>query len=591
LQRDPDRERGIAAARIAAGTVVAVGLLKISGLLYSDLVEVDCLLFSQKLPADVGDVPNRMAPNTAACLVFLGLALLFIDSRWVWVTQASAITVALSSLVALIGYSYKVRWLYGIGSLMPMALHTALLLQLLALAVLFARPKRGLMGLIFSHTPGGSMARLLFPSMVAILWGLGWLRLAGERQGMYGSDLGVALYTAALIGLFGLLIWWSVASLNRADAARLKTLAERERFFSLSLDMLCIAGTDGYFKRLNPAFGATLGYTTDELLKQPFISLVHEEDRAATENQLARLMRGESVLRFENRYRCKNGSWKWLSWKAQAFIAENLIYATAREVTAQKEAEASIRGLNAELAERARQLEEVNRELESFSYSVSHDLRAPLRHVHGYVQMLATEAGERLPEKARHYLDTISAASLEMGMLIDDLLTFSRMGRTDLHRETVDLNALVAKVRATQAVPEEREISWRIADLPAVYGDASMLRQVFANLVSNAVKYTKHSQRAQIEIGTCGQEEDRLIFFVRDNGAGFDMRYVQKLFGVFQRLHRSDEFEGTGIGLAIVRRIINRHGGRVWAEAEIDRGATFFFTLSPVSPSTRASIL
>lgn len=257
---------------------------------------------------------------------------------------------------------------------------------------------------------------------------------------------------------------------------------------------------------------------------------------------------------------------------------------TGRDISAAKAAETAIRQLNAELElrvqQRTEQLENAIKELESFSYSVSHDLRAPLRHVQGYVAMLQRATEGQLSEKAQRHLKTISAASIEMGQLIDDLLEFSRMGRIDMSEGRVALdNLLQDTLRSLEISTQGRNITWKISPLPDVVGDASMLRQVLANLVANAIKYSRQRDPAEIEIGCAGEEDGRAIVFIRDNGAGFDMQYVHKLFGVFQRLHRSDEFEGTGIGLATVRRVMARHGGRVWAEGALDCGATFYFTL------------
>lgn len=261
----------------------------------------------------------------------------------------------------------------------------------------------------------------------------------------------------------------------------------------------------------------------------------------------------------------------------------------ASDVTSRVHAEQEIRRLNQELEERVRQrtaqLEQANRELEAFSYSVSHDLRAPLRHVQGYVSMLQRAVEGQLPDRAKRYLKTINDASIEMGQLIDDLLEFSRMGRTEIRESTVALDHLVHECMPQVNVGSaDRRIDWKIAPLPVVRGDPAMLRQVFVNLLSNAVKYTRHRDPALIELATAGTEAQRVICFIRDNGAGFDMQYAHKLFGVFQRLHRSDEFEGTGIGLATVRRIIGRHGGRIWAEGAVDKGATFYFTLALANP-------
>jgi light-regulated signal transduction histidine kinase (bacteriophytochrome) len=240
--------------------------------------------------------------------------------------------------------------------------------------------------------------------------------------------------------------------------------------------------------------------------------------------------------------------------------------------------------------DRTAQLEAANKELEAFSYSVSHDLRAPLRHVQGYVDMLGREAQGQLSDKGRHYMKTIEDASREMGVLIDDLLGFSRMGRVQMAETSVSLDELVQEsIRSLELTTRGRNIVWKIPPLPAVQGDHAMLRQVLANLLGNALKYTRPRDPAEIEFGCEGTEDGRVIFFVRDNGVGFDPQYVHKLFGVFQRLHRVDEFEGTGIGLANVRRIIARHGGRTWAEGAVDKGATFYFTLKTPSSSNQAN--
>jgi signal transduction histidine kinase len=245
--------------------------------------------------------------------------------------------------------------------------------------------------------------------------------------------------------------------------------------------------------------------------------------------------------------------------------------------------------LNDELEQRVEDrtaaLTVANKELESFSYSVSHDLRAPLRHIHGYAEMLTAATAGQLTDKAQRYLKTISDASVELGLLIDSLLAFSRMGRAELHETRVPLDVLVQDtIRGLEMATQGRNIEWKIAPLPLVLGDSTVLKAVFANLIGNAVKYSSKRDPAQIEIGCAGEEAERAILFVRDNGAGFDMRYVDKLFGVFQRLHTAAEFEGTGIGLAIVRRIISRHGGRTWAEGKLNEGATFYFTLRPAPP-------
>jgi K+-sensing histidine kinase KdpD len=249
------------------------------------------------------------------------------------------------------------------------------------------------------------------------------------------------------------------------------------------------------------------------------------------------------------------------------------------EVEQRKRREDEIRKLNNELAKRARDLETSNNELESFAYSVSHDLRAPLRHVVGYSELLQKQASTSLDEKSRRFMHTILESSKRMGNLIDDLLAFSRIGRTETKNTLVSLDQLVKEgVAEIGQDTTGRDIVWKIHPLPVCYGDRSMLKLVIGNLLANSVKFTRMRAQAEIEIG-CVDGEDEVEVFVRDNGAGFDMQYVDKLFGVFQRLHLPEEFEGTGIGLATVRRIIHRHGGKVRAEGDVDHGATLYFSL------------
>lgn len=330
------------------------------------------------------------------------------------------------------------------------------------------------------------------------------------------------------------------------------------------------------------------GYRAKEIIGKSFATFFSPEDvERKVPAQLLKRAEREGQAVYEGQRVRKNGQHFWIQGIVTALHDEQGrlrgFSKVSQDVTRQKEAEERIRQLNEQLeqrvADRTSQLEAANKELEAFSYSVSHDLRAPLLHISGYVDILQTEAAKKLDEKDRKYLDTIAGGARQMSRLIDALLEFSRMGRAEMRREKTNMARLVDEVRRElRKETEGRQIEWHIGELPDARGDPVMLRQVIANLISNALKYTRSRTPAKIEIGA-QIEDGETVYFVRDNGVGFDMKYAGKLFGVFQRLHSAREFEGTGIGLANVQRIILRHGGRVRAESAVDQGATIYFSL------------
>jgi PAS domain S-box-containing protein len=402
-------------------------------------------------------------------------------------------------------------------------------------------------------------------------------RDAAVKQGARRTQILVAAGTlltfALILGVFALL--------RREIAERARAEEDLNRFFNVSADMMCVAGTDGYFKRLNPAWEKTLGYTVAELLARPYLDFVHPDDLAAT-RAAAHTASATGLLSFENRYRTKQGAHRWLNWNSSPDQQKGVIYAAARDVTESKAAAESMRQLNQELEGRSRRLETANRELEAFTSSVSHDLRAPLRHVDGFSRILIEEHATQLDPEGRRLLERVRHATQHMGELVDELLNLSRVSRREISPLVTDLNTVVREVISDlQTACQGRQVEFHAGPLPFAQCDPGLIRQVFANLLANAVKFTRPRDPAVIEVGETNHDGNRVIF-VRDNGVGFSMKYAERLFGVFQRLHRPEDFEGTGVGLVTVQRIIQKHSGRIWAEAEVDRGATFFFTLDGI---------
>jgi hypothetical protein len=339
---------------------------------------------------------------------------------------------------------------------------------------------------------------------------------------------------------------------------------------------------------VNPAFEELTGRTCESFYENQdiVIDAIHPDDRDGVINALNQRSEGVPYDK-EHRIIRLDSSVRWVS--SRSFPVRNEageLYRWAsimEDITEHKRAEEEIRRLNEELeqrvVERTAQLEASNKELEAFSYSVSHDLRAPLRAIDGFSRILIEDHASQLPDEMARLLRIVRNNTQQMGRLIDDLLSFSRLSRQPINNRTVNTADLVRQVLETlQNDLEGRDVEIEIGELPDCLGDLFLLKQVWLNLIDNAIKYTGRQKHAKIKIG-CLEMEGESVYYVRDNGVGFDMQYADKLFGVFQRLHRSDEFEGTGVGLAIVQRIIHRHGGRVWTEAELNVGATFYFTI------------
>ena len=634
---------------IACAAVTAlIGLLTLGEYLLGWDLRIDQVLFREP-PGSVGtSQPGRMAPATALNFLLLGLALLLFHAGFAF-RRAQSLTLGagLVALLALIGYVYGVTALYGIASYTEMALHTAVAFVILSAGTLCARPERGLMAILTSEGVGGAMARRLLPAVVAVPIALGWLRLQGERRGLYSTEFGLSLVIASSVAVLVALIWRYADAVDRAAAERERAEETARRSAAMFRDVLesapdamVIADGLGRIVIVNAQAERLFGYTREELLGRPVEMLLPERVRDAHAHHrasyhsapLTRPMgAGLDLLG-----RRKDGSEFPVEVSLSPLKDDGglLVTSVVRDITERKRAEEEIKRLNQDLerrvVERTAELEAANKELEAFAYSVSHDLRAPLRAMDGFSRMLVEKHAPQLSDEARRYLGVVRKSSQEMGQLIEDLLTFSRLGRQAVERRTVSLSRLAREAfEDLRAECEGRRVELVVGDLPECKADPRLLKHVFMNLLSNALKFTRGREVARIEVGchleggggdlpeckahprllkhvfmnllsnalkfTRGREVARIevgcrreggehACFVRDNGVGFDMRYVDKLFGVFQRLHRIEDYEGTGVGLAIVQRIVHRHGGRVWAEGKLDQGATVYFTLGGGDP-------
>jgi signal transduction histidine kinase len=433
-----------------ASIVFFASVIKMAGVLTEKDVFIDSLLFSDQLIEP--NHPNRMAPNTSISFLLLSLSLMLINilgSNDKLPSQYISITLAVFSLLSVLGYLYRIKFFYGIYSYIPMALHTAICFLMMSYAILFAHPRRGVIGELTRTKSGATAAGFLIPSAILIPMILGFFRLYSEWKGYLELEVGTSFLILSIILLLLIMIWFTIKTLN------------------------------------------------------------HRED---------------------------------LRRKAEESLSS------------------------------------VNQELSSFTYSVSHDLRAPLRAMNGYASILLKDHSAALNEEAKQYLESIRSNALKMGNLVDDLLKFSHLGKKEVEQQEINMTTLTNEVvdQLKRTVKHQAKIS--VGKLHSITGDSGLIRQVMQNLISNAIKYSARKEKPEIEISSEAKNNE-IIFKIKDNGAGFDMQYKDKLFGVFQRLHNQDEFEGTGVGLAIVHRIITKHGGKVWAESKPDHGATFYFSL------------
>lgn len=350
------------------------------------------------------------------------------------------------------------------------------------------------------------------------------------------------------------------------------------RFFELSPDVFSIAGTDGYFKILNASFPRMLGYTMEEVLSVSYYDLIHPDDLKSTEVLVDELAGGLQSNYFENRFRAKDGSYRWFAWTSTSLEEEGLIFGVAKDITEKKKSEQLYRDLNATLEKRAKELAASNAELERFAYVASHDLQEPLRMVSSFLQLLQKKYKDQLDDTAHQYIHFAVDGAERMKKLILDLLAYSRVGTNSEEHTFVDMNQVFSEVKNyfTNTI-QELNADLHAQQLPIVKGNATQIKQVVQNLVGNALKY--HGEAAPKILINSKELNGEWIFCVEDNAIGVDPRFAEKIFIIFQRLHNSSEYEGTGIGLAIARKIVEKHGGKIWVEPNTPSGSKFYFSI------------
>ncbi len=538
--------------------------------------------------------PGQMAFLTSAAFAIAGVALVLTARR-----HFNPIAQWLAAVVIVIGWLSVTRYLYGgdlSGVFFLMAMHTALLFGVLGLGIFFARPDGGFMVLWNAHTSGSMLVRRLFPTALLMPVVVGWLRLMGERTGLYGLETGLAIFAMSNVVIFVALSWHTANKVHREDLGRQK--AEKrlrgEKEFSDALinslpGVFYLYDRQERFLRWNKNFETVTGYDAEEIPRLRPLNVIAEEDHASLAERIAEVFaKGQSEL--QARVKTKDGRLipYYFTGITVRVNGETCLAGVGIDITERVRAEEAVRMLNSELEERVEQrtaqLAAKNRELETFTYSVSHDLKAPLRGIDGYSRLLLEDYGDKLDEEGKRFLGSVRQASVHMGQLIDDLLAYSQIERRALQLTRVDLRGLVDALLVPYADEiASREVAIRVEVPPlTVWADAAGLTQALRNLVDNALKFSRAADRPEVVINA-RDEKGRCILSVRDNGVGFEMKFVERIFDIFQRLHRAEDYPGTGIGLAIVRKAMERLGGRAWAQSKLGEGATFFLEI-PIQP-------
>jgi PAS domain S-box-containing protein len=594
-------------ASTLAGCVCLIGILKVLELITGIELGLDSAMYSITSYGKEVVGFNFMSATAAACFILVGFSLFLLNMEVFPTPNLAHLLVFITALISLFSLLCS---LYAIKaeetSMAPLSVNTSLCFLFISISVLFIQADKGLFKAFTGKTSGGMTAKFLVPAAVIVPILLGYLRIYGEHAGLYNTEFGTALFVITIIGISFVLLNHNSSTLNKRDAyrdrveqrleninieleARVRegtdTILKNEKIYktiasNIPNSAIFIIDKDERFQLIEGDSFERLGYSRANMLYKKAEAVIPPHRYAVLGPLYKRMLNGE---RFAMQRRV-NGLDLFVQYVPLMNVegADNMGMIISIDISDVKKAENEIRDLNRKLERKViagtEQLIAANKELEAFSYSVSHDLRAPLRAIDGYTRMIEEDYGNKFDEEGKRLLDTVQSNAKRMGVLIDDLLTFSRLGKKDLIKTSVNMtaNASAALTEINKNVDHRAAVI--VEELLPAQADYALISQVFINLISNAIKYSRKKEKPVIRIYS-ERKDNELVYSISDNGAGFDMQYANKLFGVFQRLHSMEEFEGTGVGLAIVHRIITKHGGRVWAEGKTGEGATFHFSV------------
>jgi PAS domain S-box-containing protein len=597
-------------ASILAGCVCLIGMLKMIELFTGIELGLDSILRSIGSARANETILNTMSGTTALCFVLVGFSLFLVNMDVFPNPIIAHVLVFITALISLFSLLYTLMGADGIDPFMtPLSFHTSLCFLFISVSVLFIGQDKGLFKQFNGRSSGGLTARYLIPIAILLPCLFGYLRIQGEHSGLFSAEFGTVLYTILIIAVSIFAIHYNSSILNKRDnnrdivgqrlgiinaelEAKIKErtdeIIKSEKIYktiasNIPNSAIFIIDQEERFQLIEGDAVEKLGFSKVNMLHKKAEAVIPPHRYQVLGPLYKRVLKGEQFS-MQRRVNGLDLFVQYVPLPAEDG-GENTAMILSVDITDIKMAESEIRELNRKLEKKvalgSEQVLAANKELEAFSYSVSHDLRAPLRAIDGYTRMLEEDYSKLLDDEGRRLLATVQSNAKRMGVLIDDLLSFSRLGKKELVKTNVNMtgNASAALTEINKTLVHRAAIM--IEDLEPALADYSMINQVFINLISNALKFSSKKDKPVVRIHS-EKVNNEIVYSIKDNGAGFDMQYAGKLFNVFQRLHSVEEFDGTGVGLALVKRIVNKHGGRVWAEGKLGEGASFYFTL-PVS--------